>query len=148
MKNPTRISHPRSKSAAVAFSALAFALVFTATSGARTWTSADGSKTFEGDLKSYDADAGVVTVVMRGGRLAEFAQDMLSAEDITYLKEEESNPIAVPPPLGGGTLSSSAKDLPDVLPDPDGEEADMSKPVQVYILLGQSNMLGSMWGAI
>jgi len=28
------------------------------------------------------------------------------------------------------------------LPDPDGKPADMSKPVQVYILLGQSNMLG------
>ena len=28
------------------------------------------------------------------------------------------------------------------LPDPDGNPADMSKPVQVYILLGQSNMLG------
>ncbi len=28
------------------------------------------------------------------------------------------------------------------LPDPDGIPADMSKPVQVYILLGQSNMLG------
>ncbi len=28
------------------------------------------------------------------------------------------------------------------LPRPDGKEADMSKPVQVYILLGQSNMLG------
>jgi hypothetical protein len=28
------------------------------------------------------------------------------------------------------------------LPAPDGKEADMSKPVQVYILLGQSNMLG------
>ncbi len=31
----------------------------------------------------------------------------------------------------------------DDLPDPDGKPADMSKPVQVYILLGQSNMLGS-----
>jgi hypothetical protein len=30
----------------------------------------------------------------------------------------------------------------DTLPDPDGKPADMSKPVQVYILLGQSNMLG------
>ena len=29
------------------------------------------------------------------------------------------------------------------LPDPDGKAADMSKPVQVYILLGQSNMLGA-----
>ena len=28
------------------------------------------------------------------------------------------------------------------LPRPDGKDADMSKPVQVYILLGQSNMLG------
>jgi hypothetical protein len=31
----------------------------------------------------------------------------------------------------------------DQLPDPDGKPADMSKPVQVYILLGQSNMLGA-----
>ena len=29
------------------------------------------------------------------------------------------------------------------LPDPDGKAADMSKPVQVYILLGQSNMVGA-----
>ncbi|MCH2362899.1 MAG: sialate O-acetylesterase, partial [Pirellulales bacterium] len=28
------------------------------------------------------------------------------------------------------------------LPAPDGKPADMTKPVQVYILLGQSNMLG------
>ena len=28
-----------------------------------------------------------------------------------------------------------------ILPDPDGKEADMSKPVQVFILMGQSNML-------
>ena len=30
----------------------------------------------------------------------------------------------------------------EVLPDPDGKSADVSKPVQVYILMGQSNMLG------
>ncbi|MDT8391216.1 MAG: sialate O-acetylesterase [Lentisphaeria bacterium] len=29
------------------------------------------------------------------------------------------------------------------LPDPDGKPADMSKPVQVFILLGQSNMVGA-----
>ena len=29
----------------------------------------------------------------------------------------------------------------DQLPDPDGKSADMTKPVQVYILMGQSNML-------
>ncbi len=41
-------------------------------------------------------------------------------------------------------LTSSFVFAEDVnqLPDPDGKPADMSKPVQVYILLGQSNMLG------
>ena len=38
----------------------------------------------------------------------------------------------------GGTAVSRAQ---DELPDPDGKPADMSKPVQVYILMGQSNML-------
>ncbi len=33
-------------------------------------------------------------------------------------------------------------EFPDPLPDPDGKPADMTRPVQVYILLGQSNMLG------
>lgn len=36
-------------------------------------------------------------------------------------------------------VSADAKKLPD----PDGKPADMSKPVQVYILLGQSNMVGA-----
>ena len=39
-------------------------------------------------------------------------------------------------------VTAIADDVPQVLPDPDGKPADMSKPVQVYILLGQSNMLG------
>ena len=33
-------------------------------------------------------------------------------------------------------------DVPEKLPRPDGQEADHGKPVQVFILLGQSNMLG------
>ncbi len=33
-------------------------------------------------------------------------------------------------------------EVPTQLPKPDDKPADMSKPVQVYILLGQSNMLG------
>ena len=37
------------------------------------------------------------------------------------------------------TLSATAAAQ---LPDPDGKPADMGKPVQVYVLLGQSNMLG------
>lgn len=40
-------------------------------------------------------------------------------------------------------LVSAGKPLPNPLPDPDGRSADMSKPVQVFILLGQSNMLGA-----
>ncbi len=39
-------------------------------------------------------------------------------------------------------LPATAADVADQLPDPDGKPADVSKPVQVYILLGQSNMLG------
>jgi hypothetical protein len=36
-----------------------------------------------------------------------------------------------------------AADIPDPLPDPDGKPGDMTKPVQVYILMGQSNMVGA-----
>ena len=39
-------------------------------------------------------------------------------------------------------LPCAAAEIPDPLPDPDGKPADMIKPVQVFILLGQSNMLG------
>lgn len=46
-----------------------------------------------------------------------------------------------------GLVTATAADLPVVpsLPTParpDGKEADMSKPVRVFILLGQSNMVG------
>ena len=37
---------------------------------------------------------------------------------------------------------STAAAVAEKLPDPDGKEADMSQPVQVFILMGQSNMLG------
>ena len=35
-----------------------------------------------------------------------------------------------------------AAGVSDQLPDPDGKPADMSKPVKVFILMGQSNMVG------
>jgi len=41
--------------------------------------------------------------------------------------------IAVAPPAARGEAT---------LPDPDGKPADMTKPVKVFILMGQSNMLG------
>jgi hypothetical protein len=96
---------------------------------ARTWTSADGAKTFEGDLRSYDEATEMVTVKIAGGPVRKFKHDALSADDISFLKSTVKK-------------STTVKEVPDELPDPDGEEADMSKPVQVYILLGQSNMLG------
>jgi hypothetical protein len=40
------------------------------------------------------------------------------------------------------SLTSVTAQAPNELPDPDGKPADMTKPVQVFILLGQSNMLG------
>ena len=39
-------------------------------------------------------------------------------------------------------VSAAAGQVPDQLPDPDGKPADQSKPVKVFILMGQSNMLG------
>ncbi|MDP6114890.1 MAG: hypothetical protein QGG53_23760, partial [Planctomycetota bacterium] len=39
-------------------------------------------------------------------------------------------------------MPATFAEVPETLPDPDDKAADMSKPVQVYILLGQSNMLG------
>ncbi len=39
-------------------------------------------------------------------------------------------------------LPAAALEIPAQLPKPDGKPADMSKPVQVYILMGQSNAVG------
>ena len=39
-------------------------------------------------------------------------------------------------------LNSTAVETPAQIAKPDGKPADMSKPVQVFILLGQSNMVG------
>jgi len=102
---------------------------------ARTWTSSDGSQTFDGDLKSYDEATGTVDVIVRGSVMS-FTQDKLSEDDIAWLKENGSKVSA------GGGSSVEVNEVSGELPDPDGEEADMSKPVQVFILMGQSNMLG------
>ena len=40
------------------------------------------------------------------------------------------------------THSARAGEIPKQLPDPDGKPAAANRPVKVYILLGQSNMLG------
>ena len=38
--------------------------------------------------------------------------------------------------------SASNAQVPEQLPDPDGSPVDQTKPVKVFILMGQSNMLG------
>lgn len=107
----------------------------------RTWTSAsDPTQTFEGELIKYNAYTGMVTVD-RGGRKLTFSQNVLSAEDIEYIKVEGPKlaQSSSSSRSGGASVSGS---IPDELPDPDGEPANMRKPVQVFILMGQSNMLG------
>jgi hypothetical protein len=106
---------------------------------ARTWKSSDGTKTFEGELKAYSAETGKVTVTLANGKDLTFTQDKLSEDDIAFLKEKGT--IAPPAPAGAAS-SVKVEAPPEVLPDPDGKEADMTKPVQVFIMMGQSNMLG------
>ncbi len=72
-----------------------FAMLALSSLDARTWTSADGSKTFEGDLKSYDAANGKVTITMANGKRVTFAQDKLSADDIEWLKKNGDRPAGV-----------------------------------------------------
>ena len=38
--------------------------------------------------------------------------------------------------------AAAAKVVPSQLPDPDGKPGDATKPVNIYILAGQSNMVG------
>ena len=112
--------------------------LFLPVAAGRTWTSADGTKTFVAELKSYDEGKGIVIIRKINGRTLKFKQSTLSEEDIAFLKTEGKKLAR----RNGGNSKIAIKELPDTLPNPDGEGADMSKPVQVYILLGQSNMLG------
>ena len=112
---------------------------------ARTWTSADGSRTFDGELVAYDEDSGAVKVELANGKELNFKQEILSEADIAFLKETgtvKPEPKATEAPATPASSGGAVKDVSGALPRPDGKEADMTKPVQVYILMGQSNMLG------
>ena len=142
--NPDR-SHPRVslfgralRVSRLAAGVLTATLLFAA-GHARTWTSSDGGKTFEGELKSYDPETGVVGVTLANGKTLSFKQERLSAEDIAYLKEQGK---VVAPAAGGPAKAKADIDPEELFAKHDGKEADMSKPVQVFILLGQSNMVG------
>ncbi len=88
---------------------------------ARTWTSADGTKTFDGELKSYDPRIGVVTVALSSGTSMHFEQDKLAAADIAYLKTylEEQRTKGLATSASTPTAAVSLKDLPDVWPPKD-----------------------------
>ena len=55
---------------------------------ARTWTSADGTKTFEGDFRSFDAASGKVSVNLPNGTTTVFTADKLSEADRQWLKDQ------------------------------------------------------------
>jgi hypothetical protein len=126
--------------------AAAIASLLLAGTHARTWTSSDGSKTFEGELVSYDPATGIVGVALRNGKVMNFNQDKLSEADTDFLKIQGK--MDAPP--AEKTATSAAKssagkidvDPKNLFKSIDGKPADMSKPVQVFILMGQSNMLG------
>ncbi len=131
----------------------ALVLLIAAGAQARTWTSADGTKTFEGELKSYDPATGRVDVTVPNGRVVSYHESRFSRDDIAFIKQQgpADAPVAVDPvPLAGATPPPAAApagpkmaaDAQGLLRRHDGKPADMSKPVQVFLLLGQSNMVG------
>lgn len=64
---------------------------------ARTWTSADGSKSFDGELRSYNEATGEVTVLING-RATTFQASVLSEADRAFLKESKNEPAAAADP--------------------------------------------------
>jgi hypothetical protein len=80
---------------------------------AKTWTSIDGAKTFEGELKSYDAEKGLVTVTLPNGKPMNFSEKILAPADIAYLKENGSKVAAA------AATVVNTKDIPEVWPPKD-----------------------------
>jgi len=80
----------------------AFAALLIAGAQARTWTSADGTRTFEGELVSYDTQSGLVTVIHANGTRMSFTRDKLSEADIAFLKQHDATAPAGPAPAGKG----------------------------------------------
>ncbi len=106
----------------------------------RTWTSsADPDQTFEGQLLEYNSHTGMVTID-RGDRRLTFSQELLSAADIEYARAEGPG-LAQADRSGRSGGSIISRPVPDVLPKPGSAAADMSQPVQVFIIMGQSNVL-------
>jgi hypothetical protein len=120
--------------------AATFAALLLTGAHARTWTSADGTKTFDGELKTYDPATGAVGVTSADGKAMKFSQKALSEADIAFLKEQGKVEAPIAGKSSAGKIDADPKNL---LKPHDGKSANMSKPVQVFILLGQSNMVGA-----
>ena len=89
----------------------------------RTWTSKDGSKTFEGQLKSYDPATGEVSITQLNGTMIRFNQDKLSPADITFLKEQGKAGSKSPDKPATDTGAADKKGgnpLPGIQEDPSG----------------------------
>ena len=118
-------------------SLLAFAISFLLIGSpmARTWTSSDGSRTFEGEIRSYDEDTKTVSV-LSAGRILTFTTDKLSEEDLVYLKEWNEAKNA-PDPLEVVSASVVGKEvLKTKLHRIDGKRyrsAEMEKAPEFYI---------------
>ena len=116
--------------------ALALSFLLIASSGARIWTSSDGSRTFEGEIRSYNANTKTVSV-LASGRMLTFTADKLSEDDIAYVKEWE---VAQNAPDPSEMLASSVVGkavLKAKLHRLDGKRfksAEMEKAPEYYIL--------------
>lgn len=103
---------------------------------ARTWTSADGNRTFEGELKSYDADTGTVTVIVNGMPL-EFPQDKLSAADVEFLKNSAGtvpSTVSATAPASSVMSEKMAKVKLSRLDGKRYRRAELEKAPEYYVL--------------
>lgn len=121
----------------------AFVAMSTLGAHARSWTSPDGSKTFEAEIKSYAPASGMVSVSLPNGMEMVFKQDKLSAADLSFLQEKAATGTPLPSPESATTSAPGVEvETGNHFAKHDGKRADMSKPVQVFIFLVQSNMVG------
>ena len=93
---------------------------------ARTWTSADGTKTFEGELRSYNPATGALSVTLTGGKEMKFSKDKLSAADIAFLNEQGKvdADFAEKP---GPPIEGKWKPIPELTDEFEGTKLDSTK---------------------
>ena len=96
----------------------------------RDWTSSDGSRTFSGEVTSYDEAANTVKVSVDGQEVS-FTTDKLSEADRKYLstwKEAESQPA------GPNTAQLLANDKLQRLSDGKFVETKLEKEPKYFLL--------------